>query len=161
MKHFITILFLCISIISYGNRFHKMKIYISKTNGDSWIVHRNYENRHVVYNHIIYDTTIFSIKRYLTHKDSIHRFQTYSIIHERVFFKAFYTGIVVDNFVNGKYTIKVNCLLENVKDTLNRKNIVYNFKYHSMKETDKYTIITLQSTRMVKHTGHFRRRKRH
>lgn len=161
MKHFITILFLCISIIAYGNRFHKMKIYISKSNGDCWIIHKNYENRHVVYNHIVLDTTIFSTKRYLSHKDSIHRFQTFNKISDRVFFKTVYNGIIVDNFVSGKYIIKVNCLMENFKDTTQRKSIVYNFKYHSLKETKKYTVITLQSTRMIKHTGHFKKRKRY
>ena len=160
MKNVFLIL-ICVFLISCNNKFHKMKVYVSKTNSDNWIIHKNYENRHVVYNHIIYDTSVFSVKRYLTHKDSLHRFQNYRTIHDRVFFKAFYTGLVVDNFVNGKYIIKVNCLVENVRDTLKRKNIVYTFKYHSLKETKKYTIITLQSTRMVKHTGHFRRRKRY
>jgi hypothetical protein len=142
-----------------AQKHHKIKVYISKKGKPSWIVHSNHESRNVVYNQILTDTSMFSIDKLEQHPDSIHRYQNLHIVHNRVFFKSFYGGLILEKFQSGEYKIKMNYLMENKRDTLQKKNIVYNYKYLDYKENDDYYIVRLISTRPLKHTGHFKNKK--
>lgn len=159
MKTTLLIIAIMISTLCMAQKNHKIKVYISKKGGPSWIVHSNHESRNVVSNHFVNDTSMFSIEKLEQHKDSIHRYHNFHIVHNRVFFKSFYGGLTLEKFQNGEYKIRINYLLENKRDTLQTKNIVYTYQYLDYKENDNYYIVRLIVTKPMKHTGHFSKNK--
>jgi hypothetical protein len=76
-----------------------------------------------------------------------------------VFFKSFYGGLILEKFQTGEYKIKIEYQLENIRDTLQTKNIVYTYKYLDYKEDENYYIVRLISSTSMKHTGHFSTKK--
>lgn len=160
MKKILLLILLSLSFVCVGQKLHTIKVYVSKTGGESWIVHSNHEDRNVVFNHLISDTSMFSIEKLEKHKDSIHRYHDFHIVYNRVYFKTFYAGLIVDKFQSNQYNVKINYLIENRRDTLQRKNIIYTYKFKSVKETDKYSIITLQTDKEMKHSTLFSKKKK-